>query len=266
MTKKKRYLKEWYKALRSKLKQYVEKLNNKIEKIGENEIQVIAPEDRFMNLFLVCLPEYVHRLKEVGGWEDGIKISVSLPFPKNVNSIEKEKKYRIADAVQRYWNKASIAYVWGDFRGCILYSASIVKGGLKLKVYDKKLGEELKSAFQGERFTLKQLLRFCEEKKVINEKIKQQSEAVNKISSEHIQSLSEEKVETISQITEKDEFRPLESFQKKPPIQIEGGRIEGDIYNFIVDSIQRTPGILYKYKKDAENCLKNARQVLKELY
>lgn len=159
-----------------------------------------------------------------------------------------------------------MAYVHGDFRGCIFQSATMLEGVLKLKIKEEGLEQDLNGWLKKRKATLGNLTGFFKDERLLPDETIESAERVNHLRVEHIHLLVEQGPEECFQVTKRDEFIPLNEFKGNPPIEIKGGWISGDGVTFLVDFEKATQGILYKYKKDAKECLDKSRKILRKLY
>lgn len=162
-----------------------------------------------------------------------------------------------------------MAYVHGDFRGCIFQSATMLEGALKLKIKEKGLEQDLNGWLKNKNrknATLGNLIGFFKDKQLLPDGTIKPAESVNHLRVEHIHLLIEEGPEESFQITKRDEFIPLNEFKGQPPIKIKDRWISGDGVDLLIDFEKGTQGILYKYKKDAKECLDKSREILRKLY
>ncbi len=248
---------EWYSGLEASLRQLEEKASTKMRLISENKEYTMDDDERLVKMFFAHLAEYVSRAGEVGPLGvGGIEPDVSLPPIQDA----------LIDTIPRLWNDASMAYIHGNFRGCIFLSATMLEGALKLKIKDKGIEGELKKRFK--KAMLGKLIDFLEHDKraLVPSEVIELSKAVNDLRVKHIHLLVEEEPQDLFSISPRDEFVPLAEFRGSPPIQIKGGYISGDGVNLIIDLEKGTAGILYKYKKDAKESIEKSREILRRLY
>ncbi|MBE3135838.1 MAG: hypothetical protein IMZ43_00330 [Thermoplasmata archaeon] len=259
--------KEWYLDLKHELEKYIEKIVIKIQKIENKKKYHLDFDERLLKSFFIHLDEYVQRVKEIGGFGVGyIESDLSLPEITLIDSPGSTKISNLEDAVRKHWELSSMAYVWGNFRGCIFQSAAMLEGGLKLKIMDENLDDEFKNYLKKQKSTLGTCIGFFKEKKLLpSNKIKLAND-VNKLRVEHIHLLIEEKPEEAFQLTDRDEFTPLDRFKGNPPIKIKDEGISGDGVTYMIDFNKGTQGIIYKYKRDAKVCFDKSRKVLRVLY
>ena len=259
---------EWYSDLERKLRKMVDKISAKMQRIKREEEYHMDDDERLLKMFLMHLDEYIQRLKEVEGFGfGGIEPDLNLPDIENpIDSVQKKNKYDLGRAISNYWSKSAMAYVHGDFRGCIFQSATMLEGALKLKIKEEGLEQDLNGWLKKRKATLGNLIGFLKDKGVLPDETIESAESVNHLRVEHIHLLIEERPEKVFQITERDEFIPLNQFKGNPSIEIKDGWISGDGVTFLVDFEKGTQGILYKYKKDAKECLDKLREILRKLY
>lgn len=224
-------------------------------------------DERLLKMFLMHLDEYIQRLKEAGDFGvGGIEPDLNLPDIENpIDSVQKNE-YDLERAISNYWSNSAMAYVHGDFRGCIFQSATMLEGALKLKIKEEGLEQDLNGSLKKKKATLGSLIGFFKCKELLPDETIELAERVNRLRVEHIHLLIEEGPEEVFQITKRDEFIPLNEFKGNPPIEIKDGWINGDGVTFLIDFEKATQGILYKYKKDAKECLDKSREILRKLY
>jgi len=249
----------------------VDKISAKIQRIKREEEYHMDDDEQLLKMFLMHLDEYIPRLKEVGGFGvGGIEPDLNLPGIENpIDSVQKKNKYDLEIAISNYWSSSAMAYVQGDFRGCIFQSATMLEGALKLKIGEKGLEQALNKWLKKRKATLGNLIGFVKDhkednKRLLPDEIIEPAKRVNHLRVEHIHLLIEEGPEEAFQITKRDEFIPLNEFKGNPPIEIKDGWISGDGVTFLVDFEKGTQGILYKYKKDAKECLDKSREILRK--
>ena len=238
---------------------------------------------RLREVLEMHLDEFAHRLDEVGGFGvGGVELEASILYPHAARSSLERKQQALALAVRMLWERATMTYVFGEFRGSIFLLASIVEAVLRLEVSRRGLESSLKdycvkkkSKFpmlgalkkSKRKPTLGLLIRFCEKMGILPKQASQLAKKVNRLRIEHIHLIIEtEMPEEASEITSRDEFVPLRQFKGKPPVEIKGGWISGDGVTFVMDFKKGQAGILYKYKADAEKCLNITKQFLKLMY
>lgn len=222
-------------------------------------------------MFEMHLDEYVSRLEEVGGFGvGGIEPEVSLPSPTMIRTKQEKEQFELSHAVYRFWENATLSYIYGNFRACIFQLGTMLEAALKFEISRRRLKKSLKEYLRGKYATLGRLIGFCKETKVILSKENgslKLAGRVNELRVEHIHLLLEQEMpEDIFKITKRDEFISLDEFKGEPPVEISNGWISGDGVTFVVDFLAKKRGILYKYKTDAKRCLNYARQILKLLY
>lgn len=252
----------WYSDLERKLRKMVDKISAKIQRIEREEEYHMDDDEQLLKMFLMHLDEYIQRLKEVGDFGVG-GIEPDLNLPDIGGPLEK--------AIRDFWSNSAMAYVHGDFRGCIFQSATMFEGALKLKIKEKGLEQDLNGWLKNKNrknATLGNLIRFFKSKGkgLLPGETMKPAKRVNHLRVEHIHLLIEEGPEEAFQITKRDEFIPLNEFKGNPPIEIKDGWISGVGVTFLVDFEKGTQGILYKYKKDAKECLDKSREILRKLY
>lgn len=259
---------EWYFDLERKLRKMVDKISVKMQRIKRGEKYHMDSDERLLKMFLMHLDEYIQRLKEAGDFGvGGIEPDLNLPDIENpIDSVQKKNKYDLERAISNYWSNSAMAYVHGDFRGCIFQSATMLEGALKLKIKEEGLEQDLNGWLKKRKATLGNLIGFFKYKGLLPYETTQSAKRVNSLRVEHIHLLIEEGPEEVFQITKRDEFIPLNEFKGNPPIEIKHRRISGDGVTFLVDLEKGTQGILYKYKKDAKECLDKSREILRKLY
>ena len=248
---------EWYSSLEASLRRLSDKVSAKMQMIRENKKYTMGYDERLANMFFMHLDEYVSRAREVGPLGvGGIEPDISLSPTQNA----------IAEAILHLWNDASMAYIHGNFRGCIFLSATMTEGALKLKIRDNGLEEDLKKRFK--KPMLGNLIDFLEHDKrlLVPNEVIESTKVVNGLRVKHIHLLVEEELQDLFSITPRDEFVPLDKFRGSPPIQIKDGYVSGDGVTFIIDFEKGTQGILYKYKKDAKESIDKSREILRRLY
>jgi len=222
-------------------------------------------------MFEMHLDEYVSRLKEVGGFGvGGIEPEVSLPTPTVIRTKQEKEQSELSQAVYRFWENATLSYIYGNFRACIFQLGSMLEAALKFEISRRGLKKSLNEYLNGKHATLGRMIGFCKEKNVILSKENGSLDLagqVNKLRVEHIHLLLEQEMaDNVFKITKRDEFISLDEFKGEPPVKISNGWISGDGVTFVVDFLAKKRGILYKYKADAKRCLNYARQILKLLY
>jgi hypothetical protein len=248
---------EWYSSLEASLKQLEERVSTKIRLISENKQYTMDDDERLVKMFFMHLDEYVSRIGEVGPLGvSGIEPDLDLPPIQDA----------LVNTIPQLWNDASMAYVYGNFRGCIFLSATMVEGALKIKIKDKGMEGELKKRYK--KPMLGNLIDFLEDDKVaiVPNEVIDFSKAVNDLRVKHIHLLVEEEPQDLISISPRDQFVPLGEFRGSPPIQIKEGYISGDGVNLIFDLKKGTAGILYKYKKDAKESVQKSREILRRLF
>lgn len=255
---------------RDELQEYVDRIEQKIElrKQGEDAVQDL--DERLLSVFLLHIDEQKVRLEEIGGFGVG-GTEPDVTFPSNddthIDTWEKEKKMKLRRSVRNYWSDASMTYVRGNFRGCIFQSATMLEGGLKLKVYEEGMGEDLEDSLEDSDPTLGNLIDFFEKETDVlaDGDLLEWVHRVNNLRINHIHLLREEDPEEALGSTDRDEFVTLDEFEGDPPVEIKDGWITGDGVNFRV-SAEQGPGIVYKYKKDAKEALEASRNTLREIF
>jgi len=247
------------------------------------EMKVEELKGRLREVLEMHLDEFVYRLEEIGGFGvGGVELEVSIPYPHAARSSSERKQQALAQAVRKLWEKATMTYVFGEFRGSIFLLASIVETVLKLEVSRRGLESSLKdycvrkkSRFpmlgklkKGKRKpTLGPLIRFCKKMGILPKHASKLAKKVNRLRIEHIHLIIEtEMPEEALEITFRDEFVPLSRFKGKPPVEIKKGWISGDGVAFVMDFKEGQASILYKYKADAKKCLYTTKQFLKLMY
>ena len=248
---------EWYSSLKVRLKELENKVSTKMRRIRENKEYMIDYDERLAKMFFMHLDEYVSRAKEVGNLGvGGTEPDIGLPGLKDT----------LIQSISRLWNDASMAYIHGNFRGCIFLSATMLEGALTLKIRHTGIEVELKNKFK--RPTLGNLIDFLEHNKNASmpTEMIELAKRVNSLRVEHVHLLVEEGPEDLNNITQRDEFIPLDEFRGKPPVEIKKGYITGDGVTLKIDLEKGVAGILYKHKKDARECLDKSREILRRLY
>ena len=222
-------------------------------------------------MFEMHLDEYVSRLEEVGGFGvGGIEPEVSLPSPTIIRTKQEKEQFELSQAVYRFWENATLSYIYGNFRACIFQLGTMLEATLKFEISRRGLKKSLKDYLKGKNATLGRMIGFCDKKNVIlskeNGSLKLAGQ-VNKLRVDHIHLLLEQEMsEDVFKITKRDEFISLDEFRGEPPVKISNGWISGDGATFIMDFLAKKRGILYKYKADAKRCLNYAQQILNFLY
>jgi hypothetical protein len=248
---------EWYSSLKMRLKELGDKVSAKMQRIRENKEYTMDYEERLAKMFFMHLDEYVSRAMEVGNLGvGGAEPDIGLPGMKDA----------LTQTISRLWNDASMAYIHGNFRGCIFLSATMLEGALKLKIRHTGLEVELKNRFK--RPMLGNLIDFLEHYKSapVPTEVIELAKRVNALRVEHVHLLVEEEPEDLYSATQRDEFVPLDEFRGKPPVEIKEGYITGDGVTLRIDLEKGVAGILYKHKKDARECLDKSREILRQLY
>lgn len=247
------------------------------------KMKVEELKGRLKEVLEMHLDEFAYRLEEIGGFGvGGVELDVTVPYPHAARSTSERKQQALALAVRMLWERATMTYVFGEFRGAIFLLASIVEAVLRLEVSRRGLEGSLedycakkKSKFpilgalqkSKRKPTLGPLIRFCEKTGILSKQASKLARKVNRLRIEHIHLIIEtEMPEEASQITSRDEFVPLSQFKGKPPVEIKEGWISGDGVAFVMDFKKGQTGILYKYKADAKKCLNSTKQFLKLMY
>lgn len=219
---------EWYSSLEVSLRQLSDKVSAKMQMIRENKEYTMGDDERLLRMFIAHLDEYVSRAGEVGPFGvGGIEPDISLPPIRDA----------LIDTIRQLWNDASMAYIHGNFRGCIFLSATMLEGVLKLTIKDKGMEEELKQRFPKKKVMLGDFINFLEQnnKALVPKEVIKLSKAVNDLRVAHIHLLVEEEPQDFVSISPRDEFVPLAEFKGSPPIQIKDGYVSGDGVTLIVD-------------------------------
>jgi hypothetical protein len=248
---------EWYSSLNVRLKELGNKVSAKMQRIRENKEYTMDYDESLANMFFMHLDEYVSRAMEVGNLGvGGTEPDIGLPGIKDA----------LTQAIPCLWSDASMAYIHGNFRGCIFLSATMLEGALKLKIRHMGLEVELKN--KGGKPTLGSLIDFLEHDKsaAVPTEVIGLAKRVNTLRVEHVHLLVEEKPEDLYSVTQRDEFVPLDEFRGKPPVETRERYITGDGVTLKIDLEKGMAGILYKHKKDARECLDKSREILRQLY
>jgi hypothetical protein len=248
---------EWYSKLEASLRQLRDKVSAKVQRIRENNEYTMDYDERLAKMFFMHLDEYVSRVKEVGNLGvGGVEPDISLP----------DMKDALTEAVSCLWSDASMAYIYGNFRGCIFLSATMLEGALKLKIRDKEVEGELKKRYK--KPMLGNLIYFLEhdKKELVPNEVIELAKVINTLRVKHIHLLVEEEPQDLFNITQGDEFIPLDEFRGRPPIEIKEGYISGDGVTLKIDLEKGVAGILYKHKRDARESLDKSREILRRLY
>lgn len=244
---------EWYSDLEGKLTKMIHKIPAKMQRTKRQEEYHMDDDERLLRMFLMHLDEYAQRLKEVEGFGvGGIEPDVNLPDIENpISSAQEKKKSDLETATRSYWSNCAMAYVYGDFRGCIFQSATMLEGALKLKIKEDLLEQDLNGWLKRKNrknATLGNLIGFFKDKGLLADKTLEPAESVNHLRVEHIHLLMEEAPEEAFQISKRDEFVALNEFEGNPPMETRDGWISGDGVMFLLDLEKGRPGILYRRK------------------
>lgn len=245
---------KWYSDLDMRLNELANKVSAKMRRIRKNKEYKLDYDERLTKMFFMHLDEYVSRATEVGNLGvGGVEPDISLLGVQDA----------LTDAISRLWGDASMAYIHGNFRGCIFLSATMLEAALKLKIRNMGLEAELKKKFK--RPTLGDLIKFLKKASVPTEVI-ELAKRVNALRNQHIHLLAEGEPEDLYSVTQRDEFVPLDEFRGKPPVDIKEGYVSGDDVTLIFDLEKGVAGILYKHKRHAKECLDKSREILRRLY
>lgn len=256
-----RFLKRWYTDLRDRMTTYLASIKERMKNLEEKEVREPSSEERLLYYSLLHMSEFTQRIQEI----DGMDLGVRLPSPEEITSLKTEREYALANAIQRHWSKAVLAYAWGTFSECVIHAAGMVKGGLVLAIYRDNMEETFERLQEGSP-SLEQILSFCENEGFLQSEMIKRGRRVSHFINEHLQSLLETDPEAILETSKGDEFIPLTEFQGHPPIHIDESGIRGENTNFIVDGREGKPGFLYKYKMDAKKCINTAKDLIQELF
>lgn len=219
-------------------------------------------------MFLGKVDQQADRLKEVGGPGVG-GAQADLDFaPDEVTKIdtaEKERLIRLTSSVREYWNEPSWAYIRENFRGCIFASATMLEGGPKLKIHEEEQQDALDVFLDERNATLGAVIEFHQkETGELQGKVLGDAHRVRSIRNDHIHLLREQDPTEELMRTERDDFVPLSDFDD-PPVRMEDGFLFVGGGNPFMAGVDGT-WIVYKYKRDAEQCMWGARSVLRDVF
>lgn len=227
-----------------------------------------AAEDRLLSMFLGKVDQQAERLSEIGG--PGVSgaqadIDFAADGVTKVDTAEKERLLKLTTSVREYWSEATWAYIRENFRGCIFASATMLEGGLKLKIHEEEQQDALDAFLDGRNETLGAVIEFHQEETgILQGEVLCDAHRVRSIRNDHIHLLREQDPTEELMRTERDEFVPLSEFDD-PPVAVEDGFLSVSGGNPFVTGVDGT-GIVYKYKGDAEQCLWGARSVLRDVF
>lgn len=127
--------------LQTALEAQLERVEDKLDRYEEGDEVSYAAEDRLLSMFLGKVDQQTERLREVGRpGVGGVQADIYLGADgvKKIDTVEKERLLKLTDSVREYWSEASWAYIRENFRGCIFASATMLEGGLKLKIHEEE--------------------------------------------------------------------------------------------------------------------------------
>jgi len=217
-------------------------------------------KDRLKRMDEYHLEERAERLKEIGGLGvGGLEPQYSPRFITLADTEEEMELMALQDSIFKLWNEATMCYVNGQFRACIVLFATLLEAALKYELERRNINFP-------ERFTLGQCIEKCGKHHILlskeNDPITAAAIKVNKYRNDVVHANIERyRPETLlGQKGPEHEVKPV----RDPCRYIKDGALTGDGETIVFGG--EGLSVIYWYKAAAKNTLECTKEVLKYLY
>lgn len=206
------------------------------------------------------LEERVERLNEIGGpGVGGLELRYSPHFITRAGTQKERKLLALQDSIFKTWTEAAMCYVYGQFKACIVLSATVLEAALKYEL-------ERRDIEYPERLPLGSCINKCRKHEILpeneNDSVNEALLKVNDYRNDVVHANIERRrpQSLLSEKGPEHEIKPVQD----PSRYIKGRAVAGD--GETISFGQGGLSIVYWYKAAAKNTLECAEKVLKFLY
>ena len=203
--------------------------------------------------------EWAQRLKDVGG--PGVGGTELAYRPNNIQHAKTEDEYirmALESSIPQTWEEAAWCYVYGNYRACILLSATLLEIALKYELYRQD-----KLTFT----TLGPLIKKCERNGILKEQSVTLARSINLRRNDIIHAnIQTDRPESLLHHTgEEHEHEPVHDLSR---IVTENGSLTGDGEIIKITPLANRPmySRVHIFKRAAQASLFDVRAILKNLY